>query len=248
MIKKYKEFISEGLIRTYDIKKTVKYLNSIAKTLSIPLGDIIISDGSNADDDEDGNKNFSESIFIKFTNVNINSDDIRKLIKGLDICGYFPSMFGYYDNDNQSLKKSTIYHVLGNNDNIDYVLNLGYPIVQIECEARFNTKIEDLENTLYHLTNRKYLDNILKKGLRSRTESKKAYHPERIYMGKTKEDCMNLLYQLDKNVIWSLIKVDITKLQITIFQDPDYDDGVYCDGTIEPSRLSVIYTDARKEI
>lgn len=98
---------------------------------------------------------------------------------------------------------------------------------------------------LYHITKSSYADKILKYGLQPKTHSKKAYHPERIYVLSDKvkyNDIQKYKEKLEGDII---IKIDLSKtendkLKLYVDTDSGYVDGFYCENFIPPSCISVV--------
>ena len=98
---------------------------------------------------------------------------------------------------------------------------------------------------LYHITKSKYVNKILNFGLQPKSHSKKAYHPERIYLLSDKvaySDINKYKKMLDGDVI---IRIDLSKTlndKIKLYVDPDSGrvPGYYCENFIPPSCLSII--------
>ena len=88
----------------------------------------------------------------------------------------------------------------------------------------------DNNGILYHITTKENADKILKYGLEPRSESKKTWHPERIYfvnsMSKNNNDIhimKNMLLNYWDNNKVSILKIDLNKLKdkkIKFFKDP----------------------------
>ena len=98
---------------------------------------------------------------------------------------------------------------------------------------------------LYHITKSKYLNKIMNFGLQPKSHSKKAYHPERIYLLSDKvsySDINKYKKLLDGDII---IKIDLAKTindKIKLYVDPDSGrvNGYYCENFIPPSCLSIV--------
>lgn len=98
---------------------------------------------------------------------------------------------------------------------------------------------------LYHITKSKRVDKILKFGLQPKTHSKKAYHPERVYVLSDKvpyEEIKKYKKKLEGDI---LLKIDLSKTEndkLKLYVDPDsgYVDGFYCENFIPPSCISVV--------
>lgn len=96
---------------------------------------------------------------------------------------------------------------------------------------------------LYHVTDEKYLEAILSEGLKPKTESKIAYHPERVYFLLNQED-VKLLLDHPKFIIDDpiLLKIDIrgVKTSLKLHHDPNLPNAVYTTQKIEPGIITVV--------
>ena len=77
------DLIVEGLIHTYPIKTTVKLIKRELNGIK-----------SNIDIEEE-----TGTIFLKGYSDSFNKDNISQLIRVITLCGYFPSIFELYDED-----------------------------------------------------------------------------------------------------------------------------------------------------
>jgi RNA:NAD 2'-phosphotransferase (TPT1/KptA family) len=120
-------------------------------------------------------------------------------------------------------------------------------MIQVEAEAKFNLPL-NVPAKLYHVTNSRYLDKILKIGLIPKSKNKRVHHPDRIYFGYTEIGCRNLILQFNKDASdnnkpiqkWSVLEIDTYSLDLTIYTDPDYYDGCWTSDNIPPVKIKVL--------
>jgi hypothetical protein len=236
----YLESINEGLIKTNDGEKSLKYTIDTLKKLKFDV------DGDIKDN----------LISIKFNNFRFidksKLDDLFDMLSSLMVnkFGWFPSSMSLdlsnglnrlkrYDESEIKIKSSTI------------------STLTIEYDSKFDEVIEYFGD-LYHLSIQEYEDKILKSGLFPKSKSKLSSHIDRVYLCKNIQDCKNLIPQMklhyseerdinhfelgnkkwNKNTKWIIFKINNTSLKL--FNDPRYEDGYYTMDNIKPSDISVI--------
>ena len=125
---------------------------------------------------------------------------------------------------------------------------------KLKCEPKWDNTAK-IDNYLYHTTNSKNTENILKFGLLPKSGKKKAYHPERVYLSKDINDTniiLKILQRDDKrdgeNNSYDLLKIDIKNLnfknlngdiiEVAFYDDPN-SNGVYTYDKISPTNISL---------
>lgn len=233
--------IEEGLIHTYPIKTVVKLLkrelNGVKSSIDI--------------EEETG------TIFLKIYSGFFNKDNINQLIRVITLCGYFPSIFELYDEDDNLLKSFNYKSTTNEKENELFLSDLLFEIqksyfTQIIIESKFNKNITNIPNKLYHVAPYKFRDKILSKGLSPKTLSKKAYHPGRIYLGFEILITKNLAYQFEHKGKYVLFEIDTDKIgvnnlklkeYIQLYDDPDFPkNGCYTYQNIPPDCIKQILT------
>jgi hypothetical protein len=170
----YSEFLSEGLISTYPISI---YQDTLLNNLSF-LND----------------KDISYHISINYNNETFNIklskiffDDVIPINSICNNLGYFITKFKIYRNNKENIIKynsSTFEYDIQNNDG----LILYY-------ESKFDTQA-NVPNKIYHTTNVKNIEKILKNGLYPKSTSKLEYHYERIYFYENVQQCIGIIKKL----------------------------------------------------
>lgn len=233
------DLIVEGLIHTYPIKTTVKLIKRELNGIK-----------SNIDIEEE-----TGTIFLKGYSDSFNKDNIIQLIRVITLCGYFPSIFELYDEDDNLLKSFNYKSLTNEKENELFLSNLLFEIqksyfTQIIIESKFNRNITNILNKLYHVAPYKFREKILSKGLSPKTLSKKAYHPGRIYLGFNLLITKNLAYQFEHKGEYVLFEIDTDKIgvnnlklkdYIQIYDDPEFPkNGCYTNENIPPSCIKEI--------
>lgn len=119
----------------------------------------------------------------------------------------------------------------------------------LDCEAKFDIKVNKIPVELYHITPIKYWDKIQKQGLVPRSRSKASYHPDRVFLAKTEqyaEDLGKKFYQKTGITEWAVLKIHTDLIPgeyFTLYKDPNYTDrGFYTLNNIPPQAIEKINT------
>jgi len=169
----YDYFLTEGLIHTYPISI---YKDTLLNNLSHLnkkniIYELII-----------GNK---ETFKIELSKCKFN--DIQLVDSFCGNLGYFLSKFKIYKYQKENIIKynpKTFEQDIKNNDGI-----------VLFYESKFDNEII-INFTVYHATNIKNIDGILKNGIYPKAESRIDYHYERIYLFNDLIDCIKLIPKL----------------------------------------------------
>ena len=140
----------------------------------------------------------------------------------------------------------------------DHILN-NFISYDITLEPKYDIKHKLKTNTLYHVTENKYLDKINKKGLITKSNNTKGYYPERIYFVYSIQDAEEYIksksfYYLTnmdkekqpnkskfKEIEFTILKIKLPEnSDIIFFEDPNFKGkGIY---TYENIPSNLIYT------
>jgi hypothetical protein len=185
-----------------------------------------------------GDKDFSIEI-LKIKD-GIRLEYFEKLLPLLNNLGYFISYMGVQgknillkDKYNEKIVKNTF-----QNPNIDSIY--------LVCEAKFDEKVNKVPEFLYHISPLKYWEKIQKVGLVPKSRSKKAFHPERVYLGKDEKSTSSLapkFYQIEGNKDWVLLKIDTSMIPggyFRLYTDPNFEHGYYTLNNIPPQSIELI--------
>ena len=193
----------------------------------------------------------TNTIILKGYSKEFINKDLSNLIGGINLCGYFPSTFEFYD-ENDSLidiviyKDIDIYSKLGKKQSDEFFNNLNDKIeksyfVQITIESKFNLKVI-VPHKIYHVTKSVNLPSILKSGLIPKSNNEKAFHSERIYFGYNPVMVVNLADQFDEKCEYVLLEINTNFNNPVIFyDDPDFSTfACYTNNNIPPSNIKVL--------
>jgi len=171
----YNYYIKEGLIHTFPISI---YYNRLYDNISFL-----------------NNKGIDFKIDIDYSNENfkielskIYFDEIIIIDTYCGSLGYYLTKFKVYKNNNSNIIKY-------NHDTFDKDINNNDGLI-LYYESKFDNIIKIDEELLYHATNIKNLEGILKNGLYPKSESKIEYHYERIYLSENLNDCIKIIPKL----------------------------------------------------
>lgn len=211
--------IHEGLIKTINSEDAGEILYNKFKNLNgfsinITKNDIMIG----------FKPKYIESNLSNYSGV-VEDQNIIEILKLANNLGYFPSnvIFSSKDGDyNDSEKYST--------SNIRQILSQEPEYIEFILEKKFDDVVNPPQN-IYHITNRKWIEQIKKIGLKPKSLNKNSTHSERIYFSISKEysntlwDKLKLYFGKDQGV---LLTIDTNGLDTTFYNDPNFDKkGVY---------------------
>lgn len=212
-------------------------------------------------------KNYFNLTFLFDNDLNNALLKLKEILKLTNNLGWFPATMDAYDiqGNYKHLKwdtnKDQYYQKPWKPDkedlqNFKYLITHNYLNIIFVFES-----IRDIKDTygkyLYHATEVKNLDSILKNGLIPKSQSKKAYHPDRIYLSKTPEDLFRYLVDVHENsksrakkvkdIIkrFAILQIDTTKIKfyLEIFKDVNFvNKGWYTLNTIPPYSLKIYDT------
>jgi len=118
--------------------------------------------------------------------------------------------------------------------------------IYLECEAKFDQKVNKIPSFLYHVAPLRSWDKIQKIGLIPKSRSKKAYHPERVYLGKDEKNTSNLapkFYQSEGIKDWVLLKINTNMVPgdyLRLYYDPNFKYGYYTLNNIPPQAIEKV--------
>jgi hypothetical protein len=237
MITTFSDYIfklNEGLIKTYDIEKTVRMIDNEMGLMSSYDYNIIIND------------NNTISLFLYKFHITDNLDLKFNHINSLFInrFGWFPSIMKM--ENISGMKKITQYdenYLLNNKKYIN--------IVEIIYESKFDLEVK-IPNKLYHLSIQEFKNKIFKNGIIPKSKSKLSKHLDRIYVTDNIEYCKLLIpkmifhYELSKtqkskiNTKWVIYQIDTNDLDIKLYKDPNYENGYYVIDNIPKDNIKII--------
>lgn len=222
--KEYELNLKEGLIKSAPIGETVFILKK-------QFTDWIFQY-------EKGDKDFTIEI-LKLKN-GIQLKYFEKLLPLLNNLGYFISYVEIYG-DNISIKDKYNEKTTKN-----AFQNSKIHSIYLECESKFDQMVNKIPKFLYHITPLKNWEKIQKIGLAPKSRSKKAYHPERVYLGKNEKNTSTLafdFYQIVGIKAWVLLKINTSMIPgnyLRLYKDPNYEYGYYTLNNIPPQAIKKV--------
>jgi hypothetical protein len=228
LLKTYKEEyelnLKEGLIKTIPIGEAIYILKKQFYNWIFQY--------------EKGDKDFTiEILRIK---DGIQPEYFEKLLPLLNNLGYFISYMEIYSDDiaiEDKYNEKTVKNAFQNPK---------IHSIYLECEAKFDQKVNKIPEFLYHVAPLKNWEKIQQVGLVPKSRSKKAYHPERIYLGKDEKNTSNLaskFYQFEGIKDWALLKIDTNMVPggyLRLYYDPNFKYGYYTLNNIPPQAIEKI--------
>ena len=169
---KYVKSINEGLIKTFDIKKTVTDINTLLNRYNLNFSTEIID-------------NIFMVIINDFDKIT-NLDDILEILLSttFNLYGWFPStmrMTNFFLNEKtMKFRKEELLRPINN-----------LVKVIITFESKFDEIVNNIPDKLYHLTIQQYENDIIKNGLLPKSKSKLTAHDYdgRIYLCDSINQC-----------------------------------------------------------
>jgi hypothetical protein len=223
--KEYKLNFQEGLIKSTFIGETINILKKQFPNWIFQY--------------EKGDKAFTIEI-LKIKD-GINLQYFEKLLPLLNNLGYFISYIEIYGDDNTEIKDKYDEKIIKNAFNNPVIHS-----IYLECEAKFDQKVNKVPEFLYHISPLKNWEKIQKIGLIPKSKSKKAYHPERIYLGKDEKNIIRLAPKFSKVTglnEWVLLKINTSYIPgdyLILYYDPNFKYGYYTLNNIPPQSIEKI--------
>ena len=213
----YNKFLNEGLIKTYPISIYKDTLLNNLNILNIEL-DIDI--------------NFNNETF-KLITLKVSFEQLIIINSYVNNLGYFLSKFIIKRNNKTNTFKydpNTFEYQSKNNDG----LILFY-------ESKFDEQI-NITNKIYHATEIKNIEKIIKNGLYPKSNSKIEYHSERIYLSENKKECIKLIpklraFSLNINIPFVLLEIN----KPGKYYLDSKSDGVYTFENIPKKNIKLLY-------
>lgn len=212
MITKFQIFIKEGLIISSSNEKMVGMLRKSLKQYPC----MITSGGIDIYDEYYMNQIY---VFRPVDNEKITGIDVKKVDDFIRPFGWFISSIITTEDVKLTDMAKYTEKILSGKYNIK--------IKQVSIEQKFGDEIKDFPNTLYHITDKKFIPKIKEKGLIPRYMGKRTIHPERIYL--CDEYGLSHLYGEFKSLLDypTIISIDMSELTIKLFQDNNFQLGGY---------------------
>ena len=184
----YNNFLNEGLIKTYPISI---YKDNLLNNLNILNLDLEIE--INYD---------NETFQLKTPKVNFK--ELTIINSYVNNLGYFLTKFIIKRNN-----KTNSFKYNSKTFEKQTMINDGLILFY---ESKFDEQI-NITDKLYHATEMKNIEKILKNGLYPKLNSKIEYHSERIYLSKNKNDCIKLIprlraFSLNMNIPFVLLEIN----------------------------------------
>lgn len=220
----YELNLKEGLIKTTPIGETIYILKKQFPNWIFQY--------------EKGDKDFTIEI-LKLKN-GIQSEYFEELLPLLNNLGWFISYVEIYGDDievKDKYNEKTVKNAFQNKKIYS---------IYLECEAKFDQKVNKIPEFLYHVAPLRSWEKIQKIGLVPKSRSKKAYHPERVYLGKDEKNTSNLaskFYQSEGTKEWVLLKIDTNMVPgdyLRLYYDPNFKYGYYTLNNIPPQAIEKV--------
>jgi hypothetical protein len=178
---------------------------------------------------KDNKFNLTHIFNLNYIEAKRELDDILQITNNL---GWFPSYMSSMSNQKFKESKFSI-------EDFEKFITDSFISINFSFEAKYDISEERYPRILYHVCDAIHVDKILKQGLVPRSRSKKAFHPERVYLVKTLDNAYEMGTELNRNNTnkeWAILEIDTATLDyLKLFRDPNYiNKGFYTLNNISP--------------
>ena len=168
--------------------------------------------------------------------LQIDENDINKRKHFFDIFSNLLNQTGYYVSNykvNNELK-------IGNVDVLTFIEN---SILIIYLNKKFDSESGHVPEFLFHVTENKFLEKIMKQGIINKSKKFIENHPERIYLFDDLDDCYDYV-EFKELTDFSILKIDSKTLKcIKLYHDPKYQPSItayYTYDNIPPYTIEIL--------
>lgn len=200
------ESVNETLTKSYSSLKIFKYLESLGLTW---YKDFYSPNGLS-----------NMIIEISYENFHLIKNILNKLE---NFFGWFLSYIRIEGEINNNIKDINL------DEMEEYLQEDEDNKVSFSFEPKYDDEVK-VPDIIYHITDEKNVNKIMKLGLIPKTKSKISYHPERIYLLTDKKDINGLIshskFTIDEPI---LLTIDVSKLKnkMKFYIDVQYPAGIY---------------------
>jgi hypothetical protein len=227
---------NEGLVETYPLDESIRILER--GLADFPYWVNI--------DKKYENNSFS----IRFDGV-INVNELEWLMNLINNLGYYCSAYNLFKN-----KKRKYFIWVSKGDYLNDIKNCNE--VEFLFESKFDEILKHKPSIIYHVTERKNIEKIIKIGIVPKSKHKKTYHMDRIYVAlhldlsikiknmfiydKIRNSKLPVGYDdiKDEYIILELNITDNFYKDMKIYKDPNMKGGYYIYNNIRPQDIKII--------
>lgn len=192
------DLIKEGLIKSVDFDTFVKRIEVLFSKY-----------------DETVNiQQFRQGVMITIDITSFDKKLYDEFLSILNVCGYLISYYFYVSGN-----------IIKGYPELPDMFNKDYTTITLNAIKKFDIEnFEGIPEYLYHVTEKKYLNKILEKGLIPRSNSKIEKHPERIYVTNSIKGAISFKDTLENmytDLNFVILKIDTKLLKtIKLYYDP----------------------------
>lgn len=218
----------EGLIHTVDPEKAIEMLRKqklhiLQDIYTNSMGEVVL----------DLKPRYVNPAVANYFTGSTHDSELSTLLKLINNLGYFPAVLNYGEGY-KPYNPSSFRNIIRDDQPSDIRMVLG---------AKYDQEVT-LPKLVYHATRNANVESILKIGLKPSTKSKKANHPERVYIAFSEEGANLIAQQLHNSSSdpQSLLTLDTSKFpgNLKFYRDPHFLDGAYTLGNIPPNAITNI--------
>jgi len=149
--------------------------------------------------------------------------EMNKILQLTNNLGWFPSYMSSYNMNNTKFQKMRWDEKFLNFKK--FILD-GLIKTTFSFEAKYDIPFTEFPDKMYHVCKSKNVDKILTIGLAPKSRSKKAFHPERVYLCKYLNNAYTILnsFLIDEENNYEILEVDTSfiKEYLKLYQDPNF--------------------------
>jgi hypothetical protein len=113
--------------------------------------------------------------------------------------------------------------------------------ISIAIEPYYDTKVDFDGEYLYHTTDKKNLDKILRLGLVPKSKNTRSFYPERIYLSPNREWMDSIRGQLNLDKKGDYVDLEIQNFNgLSLYRDVRFKGGFYTYDNIHPKYIKVL--------
>lgn len=155
---------------------------------------------------------------------------ISDLLHIIDSCGYFVSVAGKYKNESSDKSKIK-----------EHLLKFKDGGIQLGIEPNYDKEIKYDGEYVYHATEKKYLDSIMKNGLIPKSKNTRSFYPGRVYLSPDIESMDYIKGELEKDKSGDYVYLQINNTpNLKFYRDVRFKSGFYTYNNIHPKNIKVI--------
>lgn len=242
----------QALIKSYHIDISIKQINlTLSRDFKIEESYEVI-------------KEDNKIMIYLYDKLSINKESLMNLNQKMNLTGCIVSDSYLFNKNHTPINDKYIEFDKLINNIETYKVDTAFNYLGLVLESNFDEEITTKYDTLYHVTKKEYVDNILKIGLVPYSDSKLSIHPDRVYLAFDKDILIDTTRKFQESDIskykdkvlkikdisysnvgykpsftYTLLQIKIDP-NIKLYNDPNYSNGCFSLDNIKPDSISII--------